>query len=80
MCHDQLDVLGFETTVVNLFIVIIVFLDLLVLNSLALTVLGGVVVSGVVLTSLLGCGKLLSSGSLVLRVEVFDLGLTEDTA
>lgn len=37
------------------------------------------VVTGVILVTLLGSGELLGSSSLVLRVQVLNLGLSEDT-
>ena len=79
MSHDELDVLGLETTVVDFLIVVIVFFDFLVFDCLALAVLISVVVSRVITASLFSCSELLSSSCLVLRVEILDLSLTEDT-
>ena len=36
------------------------------------------IVAGVISVGLLGSGELLCSGSLMLRVEILDLGLTEN--
>lgn len=73
--HDKLNVLGLETGLVNLLTVVLLFLLLLGLN------LGGLALVGVVVGVLGGTlllRELLSSGSLGLRVQVLNLGLTED--
>lgn len=77
LSHDELNVLGLESSVIDLLAVILllVLLGLLGLNGLALVT---VVVAGVVTGRSLLSGKLLGSGSLSLRVEVLNLGLTED--
>jgi hypothetical protein len=76
--HDKFDVLGLQAGIVDFFVIVIVFLlSLLVFNLLALSVLIVVIVTGVVFTGLLS-SELLSGGGLVLRVEILDLGLTED--
>jgi hypothetical protein len=75
--HDELDVLGLETSVVDLLaIVLLLLLGLGALDGLALVTLGGVVVAGVVVGGL--AGKLLGSLGLSLGVEVLNLSLTED--
>jgi hypothetical protein len=77
LCHDELDVLGLKTSVVDLLAVVLFLLNLLLaLNGLALVAIVGVVVAGVVVGGLLG--ELLGGGCLSLGVEVLDLGLTED--
>lgn len=79
MSHDKFDILGLETGIVDFFVVVIIFLlGLLIFDLLALAVLSRVIVTGVVRTSLLLCGELLSSGGLVLRVEILNFGLAED--
>ena len=73
--HDKLNVLGLKTGLVDLLTVILLFLLLLGLN------LGGLALVGVVVGVLSGTlllGELLGSGSLGLRVQVLNLGLTED--
>ena len=81
--HDELDVLGLKTGVIDLLTVILLLLGLL-LDLLLLAVSVGVVVvvivvvAGVAVTLLLSLGELLGGGSLSLGVEVLDLGLTED--
>jgi hypothetical protein len=73
--HDKLNVLGLETGLVNLLTVILLFLLLLGLD------LGGLALVGVVVGVLGGTlllGELLGSGGLGLRVQVLNLGLTED--
>lgn len=82
LLHDELDVLGLETRVVDLLAIILVLLGLL-LDSLlgvavVMVVVVVVVVAGVVVTLLLGLSQLLGGGRLGLRVQVLDLGLTED--
>lgn len=75
--HDKLNVLGLKTGLVDLLTVILLFLLLLGLN------LGGLALVGVVVGVLSGTlllGELLGSGSLGLRVQVLNLGLTEDAA
>lgn len=74
--HDELDVLGLKTGVVDLLTVILLLL-LLGLTSLDGLALVTVVVTGVVTGSLL-LGESLGGGSLGLGVEVLNLGLTED--
>jgi hypothetical protein len=75
--HDELDVLGLKTGVIDLLtVILLLLLGLGTLDSLALGTLGGVVVAGVVVGRLVG--ELLSSLSLSLGVEVLNLGLTED--
>lgn len=81
--HDKVDVLGLEAGLVNLLAVVLLFFLLaLGLGGLALAEDVVLVVVTSVLTSggSLGGGKLLSSGSLGLGVQVLDLGLTEDAA
>lgn len=78
MRHDELNVLGLETAVVDFLVIVILFLCLLLLNGLAFAILVGVVVAGMIsVRGFSGC-ELLSCGSLRLRVEVFDLGFSED--
>ena len=75
--HDKLNVLGLKTGLVDLLTVILLFLLLLGLN------LGGLALVGVVVGVLSGTlllGELLGSGGLGLRVQVLNLGLTEDAA
>jgi len=75
LSHDKLNVLGLETGLVNLLTVILLFLLLLGLD------LGGLALVRVVVGVLGGTlllGELLGSGSLGLRVQVLNLGLTED--
>jgi hypothetical protein len=74
--HDELDVLGLKTGVIDLLAVILLLLGLGALDGLALGTLGGVVVAGVVVGRLVG--ELLGSLGLSLGVEVLNLGLTED--
>jgi hypothetical protein len=75
--HDELDVLGLETSVVDLLtIVLLLLLGLGTLDGLALVTLVGVVVAGVVVGGL--AGELLGSLGLGLGVEVLNLSLTED--
>jgi hypothetical protein len=77
LSHDELDVLGLEASVIDLLAIVVVLLLLLgTLDGLALVTLGGVVVAGVVVGGL--AGELLGSLGLGLRVEVLNLGLTED--
>jgi hypothetical protein len=84
LLHDELNVLGLKTRVIDLLLVFLVFLllfvvVLLVLDGLALAlVVMVVVVAGVVVRSGLSLGELLGSGSLGLGVQVLDLGLTEN--
>ncbi len=78
MGHDELDILGLKIGVVDLLLVIIFFLGLLVLDRLAPGVLLGVVMARMVGTGLFGGSELLCGGGLVLRVEIFNLGFTED--
>ena len=84
LCHDQVNILGLQTTLVDLLAVILLFFLLgLGLGGLALAqqVNVAVVVAGVLVTTgSFGGGQLLSSGSLGLGVQVLDLGLTKDTA
>lgn len=75
--HNELDVLGLKTGVVDLFAIILFFL-LLLLNSLALAVVVVVVMAGVVVSSVLSVGELLGCGSLSLGVQVLNLSLAED--
>lgn len=79
LCHDQLNVLGLETSVIDL-LAIILFLFLLSVARIDSLALVRVIVAGVVTTSTFLVGELLSSRSLGLRVEVLDLGLSEDAA
>lgn len=77
--HDELNVLGLETSLVDL-LTVVLLLDLLLggLDGLALVVVVMVVVvTGVVVGTSLAL-ELLSGGSLGLGVEVLNLGLTED--
>ena len=75
--HDELDVLGLKTGVIDLLtVILLLLLGLGTLDGLALGALGGVVVTGVVVGRLVG--ELLSSLGLGLGVEVLNLGLTED--
>ena len=75
--HDKLDVLGLETSAVDLLAIVLLLLLLLgTLDGLALVTLGGVIVAGVVVGGL--AGELLGSLGLGLGVEVLNLGLTED--
>lgn len=78
--HDKVNVLGLEAGLVNLLAVILLLLLLaLGLGGLALAEVVLVVVTSVLTTSGgLSSGELLSSRSLGLRVQVLDLGLTED--
>jgi hypothetical protein len=82
--HDQFDILVLQTSSIDLLslVLILVFLGIASLNSLALSVVvvvvvASVIVSGVVM-GLLG-GQLLSSVELSLGVEILDLGFSEDT-
>lgn len=82
--HHQLDVFVLETGSINLLsvILIVVFLVIALVDSLALSAVMGVVVARVVVSGvivLVLSGKLLGCGSLSLRVEILDLGLSEDT-
>ena len=75
--HDELDVLGLKTGVIDLLtVILLLLLGLGTLDGLGLGALGGVVVTGVVVGRLVG--ELLSSLGLGLGVEVLNLGLTED--
>lgn len=76
--HDELNVLGLQTRLINLLAVVLILVLLgFGLRSLALAL--SVVVTGVVSgTSGLGSSELLSSTDLRLSVQVLDLGLTED--
>ena len=78
MTHDELNVLGLNTAVVNFLIIVIFLLGLLVFDCLAFAVLDGMVVTLMASVGLFGGGELLCRGGLVLRVEVFDLGFTKD--
>lgn len=80
--HDKVNVLGLEAGLVNLLAVVLLFLLLaLGLGGLALAVVVLVVMTSVLTAGGgLGGGKLLSSGSLGLGVQILDLGLTEDAA
>ena len=77
--HDEFDVFGFETGVVDLFAVIFFFLlglfRVTTLDGLALVAVI-VIMTGVISGRL--CGKLLRGTGLGGRVEVFNLGLSED--
>lgn len=76
LLHDQLNVLGLETGLVDLLaIVLLLFLLLLGGRLLALAVVVALVVTGS-----LGLSELLGSGGLGSGVQVLDLGLTEDAA
>lgn len=78
--HDKLDILGLEASVVNLLAIVLVLLFLLLgLGSLALSEVYGFLTSSFTSSGVgtLASGKLLSSGSLSLGVEVLDLSLTE---
>lgn len=78
MCHDELDILGLETRLIDLLTIIFLLLLLLLsLGGLALAEDLLVVVTSVVASGL-GGSELLSGGSLGLGVQVLDLGLTED--
>jgi hypothetical protein len=75
--HDELDVLGLESSVVDLLtIVLLLFLGLGTGNGLALVALGGVVVAGVLVGGL--AGELGGGLGLGLGVEILNLSLTED--
>lgn len=81
LLHNELDVLGLETRIIDLLTVILLLLNLLLgllVLALLVSVVVVVVVAGVVVTLLLGLGELLGGGSLGLRVQVLDLSLTED--
>jgi hypothetical protein len=78
LSHDKFNVLGLQAGIVDFLLIVIVFLlGLLVFDLLALSVLIVVVMTSMIFTGLLSC-ELLSGGSLVLRVEILDLGLTEN--
>jgi hypothetical protein len=80
LSHDELNVLGLQTRVVNLLAVVLILVLLsLGLRGLALA-LGVVVTSVSVGTCGLGSSELLSSIDLRLSVQVLNLGLTEDAA
>jgi hypothetical protein len=76
--HDEFDVLSFEAAVVNLFIIVVLFIGLLILDCLALAVFMRVVVARMIGICGFGGGKLLRSSGLGLRVEILNLGFTED--
>jgi hypothetical protein len=81
LSHDQLDVLALEARVIHLFVVIIVLLGLLgFLFALSvIVVVACVVMTGVITRiGILGSSKLLGGIGLRLRVQVFNLGFTED--
>lgn len=80
MGHNQFNILGFESAVIDFLIVVVIFFDLLVFDCLALAVVMVmvVVVTRMISISGLGSSKLLSSGGLRLGVEIFDLGFAED--
>jgi hypothetical protein len=80
LCHDEFDILRLQAAIVDLLIIIIVFLRLLVLNSLALALVFRVIVAGVVSVARFGSSELLGSSGLMSRVEVLDLGLAKDAA
>ena len=79
--HDELNVLGLETRVVD-FLAIVLFLlsDLLrsiALDGFALVSISSVIVAGVVIGGLRS--ELLGRGCLGLRVQVLNLSFAEDT-
>lgn len=78
--HDEVNVFGLETGLVNfLAVVFLFFLLVLGLGGLALgKVLLDLVAGVLTTTGGLGGSQLLSGRSLGLRVQVLDLGLTED--
>lgn len=82
--HDELNVLGLKTGVIDLLLVVLLLIVLLLLgslNGLALAVVVTlVVVAGVVVTGSLLSGKLLGSVGLRSGVQVLDLSLAEDAA
>jgi hypothetical protein len=86
LSHDQLDILILKTSSIDFFSVILVIVLLVItsIDSLALAVVvTRVIVAGVVMSRVivgLSSSQLLSSGSLGLRVEILNLGLTEDTS
>ena len=74
--HDELDVLAFQTSLIDLLTVIfLLFGGLLVFDSLALVARAAVL--GLGLGSGLS-GELLGGGSLGLGVEIFDFGFAEN--
>lgn len=84
LSHNQLNVLGLQTAIVNLLPIILFLLLLLLLGALdglalAMVVTGVVVAGMFVVASGVGGSKLLSSGGLSLGVQVLNFGLTEDT-
>lgn len=76
--HDKLNVLGLETSVVDLFTVVLLlsWFARSLLNGLALVSAVGRVVVGSLVSSLRG--ELLSGGSLSLNVEILNLGLAKN--
>jgi hypothetical protein len=79
LLHDKLNVFGLEPRVIDLLAIIFIFV-LLVLNRLALAMVMVVVVvvAGMVVGLGFGLSELLGGGCLGLRVQVLNLGLTED--
>jgi len=72
LLHDKFNILAFQASLVNLLIVVLFFfLGIAGVNGLALAVIVGCL-------SCFGIGELLSSSSLGLGVEVFDLSFTKD--
>ena len=86
LVHDEVDILALQIRVVDFIVIIVVVLGFLgLLFALAVVVvvviMPGVVVAGVVsCAGVLGSGELLGGAGLGLRVEVFDLGFSEDAA
>jgi hypothetical protein len=86
LSHDQLDILILKTSSIDFFSIVLVIVLLVItsIDSLALAVVvTRVIVAGVVMSRVivgLSSSQLLSSGSLSLRVEILNLGLTEDTS
>lgn len=85
MSHDQFDILGLKARIIDFLTIVLLFflLGFRGVDSLALSVVVSVVVAGVGIStawgSVLSGSKLLSGGCLSLRVQVLNLGLTEDT-
>lgn len=80
LSHDELDILVLESSCVGLLFVLLFLGWLGLFDGLAFAVVLGVVVTGVIVAGVvvLVASDVLGSKLLLLRVQVFDLGFTEN--